>query len=119
MEEQITKWLAQRIKYEYNKHKHIEGWEEIAAKKIVAITIEQYNLKLRENDIMKRKKNKKQFFYNLYLIVAIVAGLWTLFFPIGAGMKDFPIWTGWVSVPLTITFMIFENKIDHYFDKFI
>ena len=50
MEEQIIKWIAQRIKDEHRKHaRNIENWEEIAARKIVAT----YNFTLRQSDVIK------------------------------------------------------------------
>ena len=49
MEEQIIKWIAQRIKDEHRKHaRNIENWEEIAAGKIVAT----YNFTLRQSDVI-------------------------------------------------------------------
>jgi len=50
MEEQIIKWIAQRIKDEHRKHaRNIENWEEIAARKILAT----YNFTLRQSDVIK------------------------------------------------------------------
>ena len=50
MEKQIIKWIAQRIKDEHRKHaRHIDNWEEIAARKIVAT----YNITLRQADVIK------------------------------------------------------------------
>lgn len=50
MEEQIIKWIAQRIKDEHRKHaKNIDNWEQIAARKIVAT----YNVTLRQPDVIK------------------------------------------------------------------
>lgn len=44
MEEQIIKWITQRIKDEHRKHaRNIDNWEEIAARKIVAT----YNITLK------------------------------------------------------------------------
>lgn len=50
MEEQIIKWIAQRIKDEHRKHaKNIDNWEQIAARKIVAT----YNVTLCQPDVIK------------------------------------------------------------------
>ena len=47
MEEQIIKWIAQRIKDEHRKHaRNIENWEEIAARKIYAT----YYITLKPNE---------------------------------------------------------------------
>lgn len=53
MEEQIIKWIAQRIKDEHRKHaKNIDNWEQIAARKIVAT----YNVTLRQPAVSGRSE---------------------------------------------------------------
>lgn len=54
MEEQIIKWIAQRIKDEHRKHaKNIDNWEQIAARKIVAT----YNVTLRQPAVISSLPN--------------------------------------------------------------